>query len=216
MRTKLILSFLILVIRVPGYSQNQNGLNLSDLKLSYGTSFLVHQNPVFIGEDYIPYGIGLSFNLDLNKRLSSDIGLTFRTTGKLNYNGSMLFGDQILTINPFVDYHHEHTDNFFNVPIHINYSVTDLNRFGLLISFGPVLSLHNYDYYANPNFWGEVQRSSGSNFGIGWDLGLIEGIKLTQKLGLFSSQYLECLFISKFSNLQSLNLNLGLTYSFNQ
>lgn len=142
----------------------------------------------------------------------SDIGITVKTTG-VQINEGMDQGDVTFPVYPITEpYRVEIFENYFCFPIHINYTLIRSNKFKLLLSAGPEFCVNTYNHFFNPNWVGEVQRISGIRLSGGMELGLVQWVKITPNVGLFSSQYFDFLFIGGLSNMQFLNLNIGFTY----
>ena len=110
--------------------------------------------------------------------------------------------------------YYELGDTYINIPAHINYKLLDTKPFKFLISSGPKFTINYNRYYQNPGWDGLEHDYSGFNIDAGLEIGLIEWIKITDKLGIFASQYFGYYFFVSFGDMEYNNFNIGLTYSY--
>ena len=209
----LSISCMLLAINIfSGYSQNQDDSQRSlDFRLSYGVSFISGDGQILLNTGaLVPYGIGLNLALNLNSRITSDFGLTFMFTDKTIYDTRGL----IIYDGYSKPMYGEWRDFYINIPIHINYKLLDFKPFKFLMSAGPELIINHHRYYFNPGWDGLEHNGSESRLGAGLEFGLIEWIKVTNKVGIFASQYYGKLFIGDLKNTESVDLKIGLTYRF--
>ena len=101
--------------------------------------------------------------------------------------------------------HFELSDIYVSLPVHINYKLLDFEPFKFLLSLGPKLTInHNY-YYQNPGLDGLEHDYSGFNIDAGLEIGLIEWIRITNKVGIFFSQYVGYYFFESFGDIEYFN-----------
>jgi hypothetical protein len=208
MKTKLFVLSFFLIWCIPSLSQtSENIKGFSDLRLFYNVSF-ISEDPFTI-----PYGAGLSTSFTLNKRLSLDFGLTIKPTEKKiddrTYPGDWSF--------PSSHSHSELSSFFMDIPIHVNYQLIKLKSFRILGSSGPrifyikntrdlTMTTDNRD-----PFYATIKHN---NLNLGLDLGFIESINLTKKIGVFASQHYGKALIGYSLGFESTDLKFGLTYRF--
>ncbi|GAH56375.1 unnamed protein product, partial [marine sediment metagenome] len=148
MKTTLLCSILFTIIIIPGYSQDSDEIQrLSDMRLSYGASFIAGEAILLNSGSLVPYGIGLNLTLNLSKRINSDFGIAIMTTDKSIYDtrGIIVYDSHF---SPQIYY--EWRDIYINIPVHINYKLLDYEPFKFLISAGPELIIRNHRCYQNP------------------------------------------------------------------
>ena len=207
---------LFIAIVVPCYSQqHENNQILSDIGLSYGASFIAHKDHKLIGSGSAlsQYCIGISSTINLTNKIATDFGISLLTSEKKIWEGLIDIGYPIS--NPVHSYSELRTI-YFNFPIHLNYKLIDTNPIKVYISSGPEILIRRFYYLNNPNWVGNYDQGVDFSFGAGMEIGFIESIKITNRFGLYASQYYGRLHLGALRNIESLDLRIGLTYKFKQ
>ena len=211
MKTKLlIIIFLVLAYNSVNSQTSDKITGFSDIKLSYNISSMSAGGDHFKkDETIIPFGVGLELNYILGKRYSIILGIEFRTTGQriedsyiyswFGYSGPI---------------HHESKDVFFDIPIHFNYAILNTKPFNINITTGPKGTIEHLNDYYNPGYDGKENRFKGYSFSVGLDIGLIQWVQISRKIGIFTSQQYEYYIIGPLSDLETIDLKIGLTYNF--
>jgi hypothetical protein len=211
MKTRLLIIFLITISSVTLRSQTSEKLTgFSEVKLSYILSSMSAGGYHFKkGETIIPYGTGLEFTYNLSKRFSSDFGIGFRTTGKRIVDSFVIseFGYS----GPV---HNESRDIYLDIPVHIKFILLNSNPFKIFVASGPKGTITHVNYYSNPGYNGQEQRYKGTTFSAGIDFGISESLKINNKTGIFFSQFYAYYLTGDLSELESIDLKIGLTYNF--
>lgn len=197
-----------MILCVPLISQTSD--NISGF-----TEFRFFYNLSFISEDPFttPYGAGLSTSFTLNKRLSLDFGITIKPTAK-EIDDRTFVGDWVLSTTHS---HSELSSFFMDIPIHVNYQLIKFKSFRVLGSSGPrVFYIKNTRELTRTAdnqdpFYAKIEHN---NLNLGLDLGFIECINLTNKIGVFASQHYGKALIGYSLGFESTDLKIGLTYTF--
>lgn len=207
MKTRLCVFTFFLILCIPSISQTSENINgFTDFRLSYNVSF-ISEDPF----DLL-YGAGLSTSFTFNKRLSLDFGLTVKPTKK-KIEDRTYMGDWVI----FDAHSHSELRSFFmDFPIHANYQLIRAKSFRIMGSAGPrflyikkTRDLTMVVNDQNPTYATIKQN----NLNLGLDLGFIESINLTKRIGIFASQYYGKALIGYSLGFQSTDLKLGLTYN---
>ncbi|RPI68345.1 MAG: hypothetical protein EHM47_14605 [Ignavibacteriales bacterium] len=211
MKTKSVIIILILVCSISLKSQTmEKTTGFSDMKFSYIISSMsAGGNHFEINETMIPIGIGWEMTYNLSKRFSTNIGIEFRTTGKRILDSFVI--SEWGYSGPI---HNEYRDIYLDIPFHINYKILNTRPFKVHLSSGPKETFYFYNNYYNPGYDGKEHRLKGTTSSTGLDFGLIETLKIFKQFGIFSSQYYGYYLFGHFSELESVDLKVGLTYNF--
>jgi hypothetical protein len=211
MKTRLLIIFLVSLSSVTLRSQTSGKLTgFSEIKLSYILSSMSAGGYHFKkGETIIPYGTGFELTYNLSKRVSSDFGIGFRTTGKRIIDSFVIseFGYS----GPV---HNESRESYLDIPVHIKIRLLNTEPFKIFIASGPKGTITHVNYYSNPGYNGQEQRFKGTTFSAGIDFGVSEYLKINNKTGIFFSQFYGYYLTGGLSELESIELKVGLTYSF--
>jgi hypothetical protein len=211
MKTRLLIIFLIAINSVSVKSQISEKLTgFSDIKLSYNLSSMSAGGDHFKkGETIIPFGAGLELTYNLSKRFSSDFGIEFRTTGKRIADSFIIseFGYS----GPV---HNESRDIYFDTPVHIKFKLFNTRPFKIFLESGPKGTITHVNYYSNPGYNGQEQRYKRTTFSAGIDFGISESLKITNKIGIFTSQFYGYYLTGDLSELEAIDLKIGLIYDF--
>ena len=175
----------------------------NDVKISYSVSSMTPGGFHFKRYDsLIPYGVGLETSLLSIKRFSFDFGLQYRTTRNLHGDGIM-FTDPIGYSGPF---HEERKRSYFDIPLHIGYKVFKSDFFNLQIVVG---SKTTYENSRNYIFTDKATTTTINSWNTGVDIGLVETIKIHNKVNFFASQFRNK-YIGEMSFLRTIDLKFGL------
>lgn len=212
MKFGLLIIFLFTISSVTIRSQTSEKLTgYSEIRFSYCVSSMSAGGYHFKkGETIIPYGTGLELTYNLSIRVSSDFGIGIRTTGKRIVDSFVIseFGYS----GPI---HKESRESYLDIPVHIKFRLLNTTPFKIFISSGPKGTITHVYYYYNPGYNGQEQRYKGSSFSAGIDFGISESLKISNKTGIFFSQFYGYYLAGDLSELESIDLKIGLTYSFN-
>jgi hypothetical protein len=208
MKTKLFVLSFFLIWCVPLISQTSE-----DIKGF--TEFRFFYNLSFISEDPFttPYGAGLSTSFTLNKRLSLDFGVTIKPTEK-EIDDRTYIGDWVINNTHS---HSELSSFFMDIPIHVNYQLIKFKSFRILASSGPrIFYIKNTRELTMTSdnqdpFYAKIEHN---NLNLGLDVGFIESIDITSKIGIFASQHYGKALIGYSLGFESTDLKFGLTYRF--
>ncbi|OFY69995.1 MAG: hypothetical protein A2Y71_12085 [Bacteroidetes bacterium RBG_13_42_15] len=211
MKTKLLIIFLVTICSVTLRSQTSEKITgFSDIRFSYFLSSMSAGGYHFKkGETIIPYGTGLELTYNLSKRFSTDFGIGFRTTGKRIVDSFIMseFGYS----GPI---HNESRDIYLDIPVHIRFKLLNTRPFKIFIASGPKGTITHVNYYYNPGYDGQEQRYKGTTFSAGIDFGIIESLKINNRAGIFISQFYGYYLTGDLSELEFIDLKIGLTYYF--
>jgi len=212
MKTKWVFIIIITIFSIVGKSQTPERITkFTDFRISYNISSMSAGGDHFAkGETIIPFGAGFEITYSLSKRFSSDFGIEFRSTGN-RIEDSFIFARIPEYSGPF---HHEYIDVYLDFPIHFNYELLNAKHFKFHLSFGPKATIYFFKDYYNPGRIGIVDRYKGSSFSSGIDFRTIEWIKISRKIGIFSSQCYGYYLFGDLRKLESIDLKFGLTYNF--
>jgi hypothetical protein len=175
----------------------------NDFKISYIVSSMTPGGFHFKRNDsLIPFGVGLETSVLSFKRFSFDVGLQYRTTGNVHGYGIM-FTDPIGYSGPFYE---ERSRTYFDIPLHLGYNVFKSDFFNLQIVVG---SKTTYEDSRNYVFTDIATRTSRNSWNTGVDIGLVEKIKIYNKVNFFASQFRNK-YIGEKSFLRTIDLKFGL------
>jgi hypothetical protein len=209
MKKKSLILILLTTFTTLGYSQTSDKKSgFTEVRLSYILSSMSAGGDHFRkDETIIPYGTGLELIFNFSKRFSSDFSIVFRTTGKriqdtfviseLGYSGPI---------------YHEYTDIHFEIPVHFNFNILNTKPLKILLFSGPKGTVFNSKGHYNPGYGGKEDRYNVNSFGAGLDFGLTEYLKITKKIGIFTSQFYGYYLTGNYSECETLNFKIGLTY----
>jgi hypothetical protein len=208
MKTKSFILFLILANSIQLKSQTSEKITgFTDIKLSYTVSF-ISDDPFFT-----PFGSGLELGYSLGNRFSFDFGFTIKPTKKL-IKDNLQWGDWGFTSTRT---HSEVSAFFMDFPVHFNYQLIKTKPFKLLISAGPRTTYFDTEYILTRTYDDQeplFYKSERNNISVGLDFGIVEFIKLSDKIGVFASQYYGHYLIGASKGFESTDLKIGLTYCF--
>jgi hypothetical protein len=211
MKARMLIVFLVIIGSFSVKSQtSEKFAGFSYIKLSYNVSSMSAGGDHFKkGETIIPFGTGLEINYNLSKRFSFDFGFEFRTTGKRIIDSFIIseFGYS----GPV---HLESRDIYFDIPVHLKFKVINTRPFKIFIASGPKGTITHVSYYSNPGYNGRENRYKGATFSSGIDFGMSESLKITNKIGIFTSQFYGYYLTGDLSELESVDLKAGLIYNF--
>jgi len=210
MKIKSLIIIIFAIFSAVGKSQTSERIaGFTDFRIFFNISSMSAGGDHFAkGETIIPFGAGFEINYNLSKRFSSDFGIEFRSTGN-RIEDSFIFSRPGFS-GPF---YHEYNNVYLDIPIHFNYELLNTKYFKLHITFGPKATIYFFKHYFNPGHNGIIGRFNGSSFSSGIDFRTIEWIKISKKVGIFTSQCYGYYLFGNLSKLESIVLKLGLTYN---
>lgn len=197
---------LVITILLPILVKAQVSKEISvfnNVKISYSVSSMTPGGFHFKRYDsLIPYGVALETSLLSIKRFSFDFGLQFRTTGNQHTDGIM-FTDPIGYSGLF---HEENIRSYFDIPLHLGYNVFKSDFFNLQIVVGSKTTYEKSRHYI---FTDKATTTTKESFNTGVDIGLVETIKIYNKVNFFASQFRNK-YIGEMSFLKTIDLKFGL------
>jgi hypothetical protein len=204
----LLLVFLVMFANITLAQDKKKGF--SDIRFSYiFSSVSAEANTFENSETLIPYGIGLETTYSLNTRLKTELGMSFKTTGKVIDDGYIIRESEGYS-GPI---HMEYIRNYFEIPLHLHYDILSPKSFNITLISGFKASFINLKSDNSPNWNGYVGHTQSNWFGVSLDIGVEEGLKISNKFGIFSSQVFGYYIIGDYKNLFSIDLKLGLKYN---
>jgi len=206
MRNKLFFITIGVMICISSLSQTSNSSKgISEVKLNYNLSF-ISQDP-FTTKMGIAFGSTYSFN----NRFFIDAAIVLKPTKKEVHDFDVIRD----WIQNDMHVHQELTAFFMDIPIHVNYKVLNFKSFSFFLSSGPRLFYLNTSHELfktfdnhDPFYYNEKQ----SNLNLGLDLGFVQKLSITDKLGLFASQHYGQALLGYNKGFESTDLDFGITY----
>jgi hypothetical protein len=175
----------------------------NDVKISYIVSSMTPGGFHFKRHDsLIPYGVGLETSLLCIKRFSFEVGVQFRTIGDQQFDG-MVSSDPIGYSGPF---HEERIRYYFDIPLHLGYKVFKSDFFNLQIVVGSKTTYEKSRIYV---FTDKATTTTFNSWNTGVDIGLVETIKIYNKMNFFASQFRNK-YIGEMGFLRTIDLKFGL------
>jgi len=181
-----ILIFLIFNITIVKSQTNEKTSGFYDFKLSY-----VYSSKGYISaykdhlEVKIPYGLGLSCSYKFNKRIYSELGITYKTEGKKIEKG-------IVRSDPAGyysgDIYHKYTHSYIDLPLQLQFNVIKFKFTSLFASGGFKGTMFLYHDYWNPYLDGIEYDEYGKEYRVAYYFGLVEYLDLSNKIGIFVTQ----------------------------
>lgn len=208
MKPKMLALFILISYAHIVLAQDEKN-GFSDIRFSYILSSISAGENFFKNDDTkIPYGIGIETTYNLNKRLNLSIGVSFKTTGLLTIDGFRIgeFGGYSGPI------HIELRRHYFDIPLHLHYAILDHRSFevsliaGFKESFIKIVSENAPD---NNGIYGHTKVNWS---GTSYDMGIAEGLRLTDRFGLIASQVCGYYFIGNIKPVLVIDLQFGLKY----
>jgi hypothetical protein len=208
-KTKSLTIFCLIVLITCNLQAQDEKNGFSDIKLSYNISSIsAGGNHFSTGETLLPFGAGLEFVYYLGKRTYVNLGFIFKTSGNQTQIGEVIseFGSYSGPV------YREYKQIFFDIPIQIQYKLIKTKPLDIYLSSGFVSTIYNYKSYNNPDFDGKVGESKDNSFNSGLEIGLIECIKINEKIELFTSQFYGYYLFGNLKEIMTIDLKIGLKY----
>lgn len=206
MRTKIFITSIWIVLCSPLMSQTSNTLKgFTELKLNYNLSF--------ISEDPFTTKTGLSLGAtySLNNKISFNAGIVIKPTRK-EVSDYDFIGDWGF---PRTHTHSELTAFFMDIPIRVDYNLFNFKSLSFFISSGPRIFYLNtsHELIRTPDNQDPLYyKSERNNFNLGLDVGFVQKLNLTDRLGLFASQHYGQALVGYSNGFESTDLNFGIIY----
>ena len=144
----------------------QRKFKVTEVYLTYQLSSVTANVELYWPESIIPYGMEAGFQLYSNKRLSSTIAFSFRNTGNRVSEG-YIFSQP----GHYAGYtYSKKRELFFDIPVHLRYTIISKPVFKLTAVSGIRLNLYNYKYYDNPNRFGQKVSGAYTDLHLGLDI----------------------------------------------
>ena len=208
MKIKFLLFPTLVIICTPIISQIPNKTKgFSEFKLNYNLSF-ISDEPWTTTRSF-----GFGTNYSINDKFSIDCSLEVKPTKK-EIQDRKSYGDFVIFESTA---HSERTAFFMDLPIHANYRIINSGHFNISICSGTrifyIKTDHEISYSIN-NQDPVNLKLERNNLNLGVDFGFVESIDLTDKIGLFASQYYGQALLGFTKGFKSTDLILGLSYNF--
>jgi len=210
MKTGWLIIIVFVISLTSGYSQTSDKQSrFTDIRLSYIISSMSAGGGHFRKDETIkPYGAGLELTFNLSRRFSFDFGTGFRTQGRRIYQSSII---------SFRGYsgpvYHECVDSYIDFPVHLHCRILNTRPLKITIFTGPKGTIFDFRGYFDPDNFGRTYSYQGNSFSAGLDFGLTECLRITERLGILTSQYYGYYLLGNYSECETVNFKMGLIYN---
>ena len=208
MRNKLFFLIIGVIISVSSLSQTSNSTKgFAEVRLNYHLSF-ISQDPFTT-----KMGIALGSTYSFNNRFFIDAAIVIKPTKKEVHDYDAIGDWGFYNMHT----HRELTSFFMDIPIHVNYKVLNFKSFSFFLSSGTRLFYLNTSHELirtvdnqDPFYYKEKRN----NLNMGLDLGFVQKLAITEKIGLFASLHYGQALLGYSKGFESTDLDFGITYKF--